>query len=137
VTPGDARRILLLHSIGDPTGVDPKWETGFIGMLRPYHGLREENFHEVMACLRALRSVIARESLDRGLVDAVWTLCHLSRAWGLDPDGMLQRNKLMAPEDVRKLQSWIDTISWTVFWLLQPDGATNEAFAEYDRRFRR
>lgn len=128
MTPVEARALLIQHA---------ESESGFLGMLRPYHGLREEHFHEVMACLRAVRPAIAEGPRDRELERAVWSLCHLARSWGLDPDGMLQRNKVIAPEDVRKLQSWVDTISWTIFWLLQPDGATNEAFAEYDRRFRK
>jgi len=47
VTEDEAKKALLSH-------VGPDLKTGFLGMLRPYGGLQEERFHEVMAALAAL-----------------------------------------------------------------------------------
>ena len=61
-----AKELLLLHSCGHPDFHHPKWSTGFIGSLRPYTGLNEDNFHEVMAAIVAVAPHLAdRQVLDR------------------------------------------------------------------------
>ena len=127
MSPEEARTLLLRHT-------DSNWESGFLGMLRPYHGLREENFHEVVGCLRALTTALRGPTLDREIVTALWSLCHLARAWGLDVDGMLRRNRIITDEDAQRLQGWVDVISWTVFWLVGA-GNVDDAFSEYERRY--
>jgi len=132
MTPEQARECLLFHSGAHPNTDDPRWSNGFVGMLRPYGGLREENFHEVMACLRALEPELREKELSRELVSALWSICHLGRAWGVWPEGMLQQNDLIRTEDAKRLEGWIDQISATVFWLLE--GADSEtAFHDYDQ----
>jgi hypothetical protein len=131
MTPDEARTLLLQHAGHSASG---DGQSGFLGMLRPYHGLRAENFHEVMQCLRVLAPVLRGPSIDRQLVMAVWSLCHLARAWGLDEDGMLRRNRIITDEDAHTLEGWVDVISWTVFWLIG-EGSLDDAFSEYERRY--
>lgn len=84
-----------------------------------------------MECLRVLEPELRTQAIGRDLINGLWGICHLARAWGVHPDGMLRRNQLIAPEDVQRLEAWIDQISWTVFWLL--DGADSEtAFEAYE-----
>ena len=100
----------------------PRWENGFLGMLRPYKGLREEAFHEVMACIVALADELLVERLDRGTIAALWVICHLARVWGVEEDGMLQRNALITATDVERLATWIDCISYATMCLLDGIG---------------
>jgi hypothetical protein len=135
MSPAQAKQLLTLHAFTDPRSAEhPKAEGGFLGSLRPYKGhLIEENFVEVMESLRVLGPELARETVDREVVSALWGICHLARAWGIEQEGMLRRNGLISASDVETLASWVDTISYATFCLL--DGAgEEEAFGEYDRR---
>ncbi|OLT06040.1 hypothetical protein BJF90_19095 [Pseudonocardia sp. CNS-004] len=109
---------------------DPRMEQGFLGMLRPYRGLREENFHSVMTCLRALAGSLQGESVDQAVIGALWGICHLGRAWGVWPDGMLRRNNLITPDDATRLEEWIDQISYSTFYILDR-GDVDDAFEHY------
>ena len=116
-----ARLLLSFHSGQNLHVDDPRWINGFLGMLRPYQGLREEAFHEVMECITALASDLAADRLERESISALWSICHLGRAWGLEAEGMLRRNGLINPRDIERLSDWIDCISYCMLCLL--DGA--------------
>ncbi|AIG76074.1 MULTISPECIES: hypothetical protein [Amycolatopsis] len=132
MTPADAREALLFHSCTHPDVDDPRWRTGFIGSLRPFSGLREENYHEVMSALRALAEPLQADFVPREVVSAVVGMCHFARAWGVAPDGMLGQNGLISAADAARLDEWIWTISYALAMIL--DGAVAEAFDDYDRR---
>ncbi|SCW65003.1 hypothetical protein SAMN04487970_102424 [Paenibacillus tianmuensis] len=132
MTEEEAKRLLMLHSFSIDEAIDhPKGQTGFLMSLRPYRGLIEENFHEIMYALSILQKKLGPETphLDRDLVTAVWGMCHLSRAWGVHSDGMLRSNDLIVEEDVCRLEEWIETISYAFLNLLEGNG--DEAFFEY------
>lgn len=133
-----AKELLLLHSCGHPDLHDPKWSGGFLGSLRPYTGLNEDNFHEVMAAIVAVAPHLADERyLDREIVNALWSLCMMARNWGLHPNGMLQRNGLIGGQDVERLEGWVEAIEWAVYALLDRasdvpfDEILDEALASY------
>lgn len=127
----EAKEFLLLHGFAGDLK-NPKMASGFLGSLRPYRGLNESNFHEIMAALRVLAPHFAAEQLDRKLISALWTMGHLARAWGVHPEGMLRRNNLIEEADWRRLEEWIDTISYAVFMLLEGDETA--AFDGYENR---
>lgn len=132
MTEEEAKRLLMLHSFSIDEAIDhPKGQTGFLMSLRPYRGLMEENLHEVMYALYILQKKLGPDAphLDRDIVTAVWTMCHLSRAWGVHPEGMLRSNRLISDEDVCRLEEWIDMISYAFLNLLE--GNAEEAFFEY------
>jgi hypothetical protein len=129
MTPQEAREALSFHSGAHPDTDDPRWQSGFLGSLRPFKGLREENFHDVMCCLRVLGHSLQDRVVERETVAAVWGICHLGRSWGVHPEGMLRRNGLISQEDVDTLETWIDTISYAFLCLLDDD--EQEAFAGY------
>ena len=130
MTFAQAKQGLLLHSFALNDADDAQMARGFLGSLRPYIGLREENFREVMAALRVLAPHLGAPTLDREIVGALWNICHLARAWGVHPDGMLRRNDLISPADAERLDAWIEAISDVTAMLL--DGADVEtAFADY------
>ena len=123
MTEDEAKQRLLSHA-------GPDLETGFLRMLRPYGGLREESFHQVMDALAVLGPSLGRGStVDRQVMEALWGICVLGRGWGVEPDGMLRRNKLISEDDVQRLAEWIRIISWAVFFLIE--GSPEAAFDEY------
>jgi hypothetical protein len=134
IAPAEAKELLMLHAFRDARSVEhPEALDGFLGSLRPYNGhLDERNFVEVMESLRALAPQLTGVSIDREIVAALWAMCHLARAWGVEPEGMLRRNKLISAEDVDRLATWVETISYATMCLL--DGAgEGVAFEEYNR----
>ena len=132
VSPTEAREALLFHSGAHGDVDSPRWKYGFLGSLRPFSGLREQNFHEVMGALRVLAPALEGELIARDVTAALMGICHFGRAWGIHPSGMLRRNGLISDEDVERLESWVWTISYATTCVL--DGAIDEAFHEYDQR---
>jgi hypothetical protein len=65
-------------------------------MLRPYQGLHQEVLDDVLDALRARADALTEPRLDRHLVTALWAIQHFGRAWALEPDGMLRRNRLIS-----------------------------------------
>jgi hypothetical protein len=128
MSPDEARELLSFHCGANPNVDDPRWQNGFLSMLRPYKGLREPVFHQVMDCVVALADELRGERIDRGAISSLWGICHLGRAWGLEEGGMLRRNGLITDEDRSRLAEWIDCISYAVMMLL--DGSTLEEALE-------
>jgi hypothetical protein len=131
MTEKEAIDLLKHHSFTHEDIGNPKTETGFLGMLRPFRGeLFESNFHEVMEILKVLKGQLKGDTIDRQIISNLWGICHLSRAWGLEEEGMLRRNGLLSDAQRDLLSNWTDCISYTVMNLLEglPD---NEAFESY------
>lgn len=115
----EAKEALLFHSAGHPDFEDARWENGFLGSLRPYRGLNEDNFYEVMEAVKGVSSHLQNdEAIDKTVMGSLWDLCLIARAWGVEPDGMLRGNNLILDEDSARLAMWIETISWTVSFLM-------------------
>ncbi|WP_165250677.1 HEAT repeat domain-containing protein [Paludisphaera soli] len=116
----DALSIIRMHA-GTEDG--PKMATGLIGSLRPYCGLDDRNFEEVLEAIAAVAEHLGSGPLvDRSLVHALWDMCQTARLWGVKESGMLPRNGLITPDDRRKLATWIDVIERTTLRLLWGNG---------------
>lgn len=126
MTPSEARELLQLHSGRHEDIYHPKWEHGYIGCLRPFTGLRDENFHEVMMCLKVLAPEIENAAAyDQSLHAACWALCHLGRSSCVDQHSI-------PVYQAQRLDRWSDHISFAMFALL--DGCGVEvAFEMYDK----
>ena len=97
-------------------------------MLRPFEGqLLENNFHEVM---KVLKEQFDKNNIDRQIIATFWSICHLSRAWGIEQNGMLRQNNLISANQIELLSNRTDCISYTIMNLLEglPD---EEAFESY------
>lgn len=132
----EAKRQLLLHGSGAANCVDgPQFlKDGFVGSLRPYRGLQEKNFHVVMEALLTVGERFHQDrQVDQRLVHTVWSLCRYARVWGLHPDGMLRRNRLITDNDAARLELWVDTIEQTALCLLggRPPHLTVYHYAAY------
>ncbi|CAK9015899.1 Uncharacterized protein SCF082_LOCUS12953, partial [Durusdinium trenchii] len=115
---------------GEPIGLDD----GFLSMLRPYRGLIENNFHIVMEALLVVGERLhVAETVDRKLIESLWSTSSLMRCWGIHPDGMLQRNNLITPDDTKRLETWIEIFERTALGLLNgcPPCCEVERYAQY------
>src|SRR5262245_31669772 len=123
-----------MHGIGrDDVPLDQAlFPDGFLGSLRPYTGLREENFLQVLGAIIALAPHLAgKKVLERRLVSALWELVQRTRVWGLDPHGMIQRNKLMSPADTERLWLWVTCLEMAIYRLLHGGIDPGEALTYY------
>lgn len=112
----EARSIIRMHA-GAEDG--PRMATGLVASLRPYAGLDDGTFEEVMRAVAAVADRLgAGLDVDRGLIHALWSMCRTARLWGVDESGMLVRNRLISPDDRRKLEAWVDVIESTTLDLL-------------------
>ncbi|MCM1327630.1 MAG: hypothetical protein NC094_02815 [Bacteroidales bacterium] len=126
----EARELLAYHSCRSGNTDDPKWINGFLGSLRPFKGeLIENNFIEVMECMRALQDEFNQDKIDKNILSDIVAITYLARVWA-SPDGMLGSNKLLSEEQTAKLNLWADMIQEALMWLL--DGAPEEAFWSYE-----
>lgn len=120
MTKTEAIELLKHHSFTHPDADHPLSENGFLGTLRPFDGkLHEKNFHEVMLILKLLADEFRKEQINNEIMTSFWAICHLGRLWGIEKDGMIQRNALISPEQVAELTNWIEQISDTILLLLE------------------
>jgi hypothetical protein len=135
MTYDEAKRQLSLHlGVLDEARGEWELEDGLVVSLRPYSGLHEKNIHLVMEALLTVGDRLHRElQIDRELVTTIWSLCYYPRIWGLQPDGMLQRNNLITRDDIARLELWVDTIEETAHALLngQPPHVAVYNYAAY------
>ena len=100
-------------------------------MLRPFQGeLFEDNFHELMIVIKVLKGHFDKDNIDKQIIANFWSICHLSRAWGIEQGGMLRRNDLISDTQIELLSVWTDCISYTIMNLLE-GVSDEEAFETY------
>ena len=111
----DARNELLRHA-----GIsEDHYEDGFLACLRPYSGIKPNNFHTVIESGFSVGSTFSStDSIERPVVHAIWNLTTTARNQGTEDDGMLVRNKLISPEDRTRLRQWIVIIESMMMSLL-------------------
>lgn len=125
----EAKELLSYHSGRNGNIDNPKWINGFLGSLRPFRGeLIEDNFIEVMECMKVLQEEFGQDRIDKNIVSDIVGITHLARLWAA-PDGMLGANKLLSEEQTAKLNLWVDMIQEALMWLLED--APEEAFWSY------
>src|SRR5437870_2228059 len=108
MTSEEARELLLLHRFGHPNVNHPKMETGFLGSLRHFRGLNEDNFHEVMAAIRTLAPELQRpDVVDKEILSALWDMCWQASLIGLHSLGALQRNNIISLQEIEQLEDWV------------------------------
>lgn len=126
----EAKELLSYHSGRNSDIENPKWGNGFLGSLRPFTGtLKEENFIEVMECMKVLAAEFGKDLLDRNLIADITGIIHMTRAWS-EPEGMLGRNHLLSEEQNSLLMEWIFIMEEALCYLL--DCCEEEAFLDYE-----
>ncbi|MEZ6136320.1 MAG: hypothetical protein R3C53_15605 [Pirellulaceae bacterium] len=103
----DARIELLRHA-----GIAEDYhEDGFLACLRPYTGIKQNNFHNVIESVLSVGDRFSStDSVERPVVYAIWLLTTTARNWGTEDDGMLVRDKLISTDDRMRLRQWIAII---------------------------
>ena len=117
----DALNTILMHGVGrsDVPLSEALHENGFIGCLRPWSGLRDENYHELMTAIVSLRHTLAGcTEWPTELVGGIMGIIRMAHCWGIDETGMLRRNNLISDTDVAKLRRWTRRIESVVEQLL-------------------
>ena len=111
---------LSFHCGSHPDIEDPRWAAGFLQTLRPYRGqLDSASMDHVVQCVDAIADHLKTSpKLNRSAMNSLWGIMTYSRAWALHPDGMLQRNNLIAPDDLSTLSDWLDDLAERVTFML-------------------
>ena len=126
---------LLFQSCRHTDIENPRWINGFLGILRPFQGkLIESNFHKIITAIDILYDKLNDSQIKNEIIASIWGICHLGRTWALNPEGMLQSNKLINSEQISQINNWIDHISYITFCIL--DGCEKEvAFEFYNQEY--
>ena len=125
-----AKELLSFHSCRNDDINNPKWENGFLGSLRAFQGkIYEENFKEIIECLKTLKMEIKKENIDKNIVSDIISIIHLTRVW-VSEKGMLGENNLLTNEQTKYLLTWVDIIESCFMYLLE--GTSEEAFLDYN-----
>ena len=126
----EAKELLSFHSTRNEDIDNMKWEKGFLGSLRPFRReLYEENFFEVMECLRALKDEFSGIAIEKDIISDIVAIIHYPRVW-LAPEGMLGSNHLLTEEQNKHLLAWTDIIESCFMFLLEDD--VEDAFIDYE-----
>jgi len=133
MTTDQAKECLSFHSGRHSNYDDPRWQNGFLGSLRPYQGnLVEDNFHEVMNCLKVLAKELGKtDFIAKDVVSDIQGIIHYSRAWALYEEGMLRSNNLISDTDQKTIEIWIEILSHT-FTLVVELGDDEEVWFDYN-----
>ena len=117
----DALNTILLHGISrsDVPLQEALLENGFIGCLRPWSGLRDDNYRELMGAILSLHnSLNAEHSWPKELVHGLVGITRMAHCWALDDAGMLRRNNLITDAELAKLRGWTRQIESVMEQLL-------------------
>lgn len=101
-------------------------EIWFLGMLRPYTGLIEENFIEIMECLKCLQEEFYNNFMLKELIANMYGIVYYTNLW-TDKGGMLEN--VLNNDEKGKLREWINIISYCLLCLIE---GSDEAFLEYE-----
>ncbi len=101
--------------LGVHSGTQPG-EGSFLGMLRPYRGLDAAVFRDLAQAVAVVVPHLQTSSaqVDKKLMNALWGVVFFATYWGVNPEGILQRNGLITPLEVERLRRWTDAIGWAV-----------------------
>lgn len=117
---------------------DDDHEDGFLGSLRPYSGIKAENFHSVVeSLLTAGFTFVPAQEIERSIVESVFRIAVTGRRLGIDEGGMLVRNNLISPDDRVHLCRWITILETMMLDLLagRDPQETIHGYCEYVAEF--
>jgi hypothetical protein len=103
----ESLEILLQHARLEE---GPRFRTGIVAMMRPFDGIKESNFHEVMECLYLLQGELASDRLNKDIAYALLNITSaLQEAFLFDSSALL-RNRLIDKNGSAKLAAWTSII---------------------------
>lgn len=111
-----------------------KFDSGFVGMLRPYSGLLESNFHELMVALYKAAPVFQQSGkIDNKLAHSLWSICSSVHTTATREGSALRRNNLITDSDLKRLTRWVDIFEWDCQMLIMgiAPHIVIESYADY------
>lgn len=125
----EAFTLLSFHSGRNPDINNPKWVNGFVGSLKYFDGtLNENNFIEIMECLKVLSKEFASDQIDRNFMADIYGILYQTNLW-LGRGGRLEN---IDCEYKNKIDIWLKIYSNAVALLLEySEQSCQEAFYEY------
>jgi len=110
-----ARASILRHC----AAIDDPHRPGILSKLRPYRGVDEHDYPELMTAILTIgKDFASPDSYD--LVRHIWGLCWTIRNWAVRPTGLLRANKIISEQEVAVLDTWCEVIETTMLRLLGP-----------------
>lgn len=104
----------------------------FLGSLRKFNGdIIEDNFIDVMSCLKILATEFAADVVDKNLLADVYGILYYTTIW-------IQEGGLLSDIDIdneikNKIKYWMKMYSYAIVLLLDySEQAQKEAFVEFD-----
>lgn len=88
----------------------PRLRDGIVGMLRPFVGVEERNFHEVVECIFLLHDELKSDKIDTAIPHSLLSIIAQLTGHAILPNSMLRRNSLMSESDVARMTSWVNII---------------------------
>lgn len=113
---------------------DDFYPHGFLASLRPYTGLRSENFHMVVEAIFSVGHALSTSgTVDRSIIYAVWSIIARARVLGIEDHSLLVRNRLITSQDHEVLKRWVDVMERTMLQLLhgQTPSQAIHGYCEY------
>jgi len=106
----DAAKLTILYHAGlvdDSARTYPE----LVATFRPFNGLYEESFAELIFAIYTISSDMIRESsIDQKFVFSLWWICDRARVLVLDPDSALQRSKRIDIQSLNRVKWWVDVV---------------------------
>lgn len=94
-------------------------EPCLVGRLRPFAGIAEADFADLVEALVTLHPLLTSVSaIERELCAALWDICYRARALALDRDSSIRRGGLASDAELSTLAAWIDCIESFVLRML-------------------
>lgn len=130
MTSEEARISLSFHSGRNSDIKNPRWINGFLGSLRKFNGdIIEDNFIDVMSCLKILTTEFATGVVDKNLLADVYGILYYTTIW-IQEGGLLSN---IDNEIKNKIKYWMEMYSYAIVLLLDySEQAKKEAFMEFD-----
>jgi hypothetical protein len=102
-----AKQTILIHA----GHLDVEGRSSIVASLRPFQGVKEEDFCEFFAALIALHEAISGpECVERDLVYALWDFCARLRILAIGASSSLRTNRIIDESLVARLTAWHDSV---------------------------
>ncbi len=103
----EIKRLIRVHAGFDLDELNP----GILSRLRPYVGIREMDFAEIINLIILLHPSVIRSSvIEPEICAALWSICESARTLALRSGSAVRRNHLASDDVLEQLSNWISAI---------------------------
>lgn len=128
----EAEDLLRVHGGSCEDASDERMYSGMLFSLRSWNSpLDPENFHEVMACIKAIGPELSSEKVRSRPLSDLWAIYYLGSCYVADPNRQERRKEVLSEDELGIELQWLDCIGYAVMTYLQYDDA-RDAFDMYN-----